>query len=454
MQPQKRREPKSTGLNPLVVKESERAALGLAINEKGEPSQRLVTELEEGDFFYEDTRAVFCAIRSICDEGVDCNVVTVAARSGVRREDVSDYCSGADSLSPSDIPGLVQEIRRASSLRKLSKVIAEAQGLISAGKQTSEDILQVLEQGLYTGNRDGKDAEDAYKVTERVLGEFLNRTTSGGGVEVSTGLRDVDTSIIGLRPAKMIVVGARPGMGKTAFAGTLTDAVLKQGLGVLTFSMEMTSDELVERHVAALSQVNARKILTGKDMTREEIGRVLGSQPQMQQHRWFIDDTTYSITGMRRRAKMVSSRLVRNGSRLGLIVVDYIQLANGDDRDGREKSVADVSRGAKRMAKECGCAVLALSQLNRNCDARENKRPLLADLRESGSIEQDADCVIFLYRDSMYNRNAPEDEAEAIVAKQRNGKVGTIPLRYMGNLVRFMDATNVASNMPEDQYGQ
>jgi replicative DNA helicase len=178
--------------------------------------------------------------------------------------------------------------------------------------------------------------------------------------------------------------------------------------------------------------------MSAKDVTSEELGRVSAAVGATTRDHWFIDDRTYNIAGIRRRARIVHQRMARKGIKLGLVILDYIQLA-GENGDGREQSVSAISRGCKLMAKELDCTVLALSQLNRQCEFRDDKRPMLSDLRESGSIEQDADWVGFVYREHLYEQSCPPEDAEFIIRKQRSGPLGTVHLRYNPKLVTFQD---------------
>ncbi len=285
-----------------------------------------------------------------------------------------------------------------------------------------------------------------------MVADFLSRHASGGGPEISSGLRDLDRTIIGLRPGKMGVIAARPSMGKTALAGSIRRSVLAQGYGVIEFALEMSAEELLERELSFQAGLNLQKVLSAKGITPDELARVRGTVGDatgtgcLVSGRWFIDDRTYGIAGMRRKARIISGRMARQGIKVGLVVIDYLQLA-GDNGEDRQQSIAAVSRGAKFMAKELGCTVLALSQLNRQCEFREDRRPMMSDLRESGSIEQDADYVAFVYREHLYDNSFPAEEAELIFRKQRSGPIGTLRLRYNPKMVTFSDA-DVAVNQP------
>ncbi len=301
-----------------------------------------------------------------------------------------------------------------------------------------EEILQVLEAGLYGVDNGSTDIQDGSDVMERVVDEFVTRANSGGANYISTGIKALDNLILGCRGGKMVVIAGRPSMGKTALADSIRRAVIGQGYGALTFSLEMASEELCERELAYQTSMNLRKISQGKNVTAEEIAAAEKAKKVIDKGLWKIDDKSYSISAIRRRAKIEARKMAKKGKKLKLVILDYIQLA-GDNGEGREQSVAAISRGCKMMAKELDCTVLALSQLNRLCELREDKRPMMSDLRESGAIEQDADIVLFVYREHVYDMNVPPSESELIVRKHRSGPLGTVRAKYVPETTTFTD---------------
>ncbi len=429
-----------------TVPESEQASLGCALRDP-DSAETVVSELTHEDFSGAKTQAVFKAIKSLLDDSLSVNPVSVSERSGQPRTDVEGLLDSAQGIDANQLKTLISDVRRVSGLRAVYNACVNASS--SIGKDSKvEEIVDALEKGLYRTDRSGGDeAKDGAEVLTRVVDDFELRRASGGGPEISTGLRDLDRAIIGLRPGKMGVIAARPSMGKTALARSIGRSVLHQGYGVIDFALEMSSEELLERELAFQSGLNLNKILSAKGVTDEECGRVLGARNALVSGRWFIDDRTYSIAGMRRRARIVAGRMARQGIKVGCVIIDYLQLA-GENGDGREQSIAGISRGAKFMAKELGCTVLALSQLNRSCEYREDRRPMMSDLRESGSIEQDADWVGFVYREHMYDNSYPPEETEFILRKQRSGPTGTIQLTYVPKLVTFKDRDVAATMVP------
>lgn len=440
----------SRGAAPTVL-ESECAALGAAIRD-GDSAELVTSELMVQDFYSVRTVSAFNAIKELLDAGLAVSPVSVADRSGLPKTDVEELLDCSRGIGPSELKTLLSEIRRVGQLRQVYNACVNASSQLTKSSKLDE-IMQTLEKGLYQVDRSGQEeAKDGSEVLDKVLEDFLARHASGGGPEISTGLRDLDRALIGLRPGKLGIIAARPSMGKTALASTIRRSVLAQGYGVIEFNLEMSAEELLERELAFQSQADLRKILSAKGVTDEELGRITGTRGQLFPGRWYVDDRTYSIGGMRRKARILAGRMARSGIKTGLVVLDYIQLA-GENGDGREQSIAAVSRGAKFLAKELGCTVLALSQLNRSCEYRDDRRPLMSDLRESGAIEQDADWIGFVYREHMYDQSFPAEESEFIIRKQRSGPTGTIHLHYVPKLVTFKDKKQVDLPLPEGGQG-
>jgi replicative DNA helicase len=425
---------------PPTLTESERAALGSALRDPG-LAEVLGAELNVEDFSSPQHQQVFSALKSIGDDGLAVSLVSVQDRSGVSRDDLDRIVAAGVGVSPSQFNTLVVDLRRVSGLRIIQKACQNTAGMVGSEAKL-EEVMEGLERELYRLDRNGAtEAVDGTTAMSRVIDSFLSRHAGNAEPYLSTGLQELDRAILGLRKGKMMVVAARPGMGKTALAGTLRRSVLSQGAGVIEFNLEMTAEELCERELACRAQLNLRKILAAKEVDQDELQRVFGVRDGLGADllsRWHIDDSTYSIAGIRRRARIIAGRMARAGVPLGLVILDYIQLA-GDNGDGREQSVAAISRGCKLMAKELGCTVLALSQLNRACEARDDRRPLTSDLRESGSIEQDADIIAFVYREHLYDSNVPPEDTELLIRKQRSGPTGVVRLHYNAKLVTFED---------------
>lgn len=425
-----------------VALESEKAVLGAAMVD-AEAAEVVASELQKEDFYSAKHQRLFLAVRDLFGEGLVVNQLSVHERTGIGRDEL-------EALSDSPTVGAalrtaVSEVRRIGGLRTV--YLACEDTIRRVGKESKlGEVLEGLEGKLYSMDGGSDEPADGAVAYSSAYDAFRGRLENGGGVTIRTGLRELDRAILGFRPA-MVVVAARPGMGKTALADTCRRAVLGQGYGVIQFSLEMTREEVNERELSYRSRVDLRKILAAQGLTQEELSRIslAGQQNPYGNGQWFIDDSTYSSTGIRRRARILAGRMVRNGIKPGLIIVDYIQLAGSGGED-RQQSISEFSRSLKILAKELGCCVMALSQLNRNCEHRDDRRPLLSDIRESGSIEQDANVVMFVHREGMYDDAVPKSDAELIIRKQRSGPTGTVRVKYNEKLVCFEDyeATVVA----------
>jgi replicative DNA helicase len=254
---------------------------------------------------------------------------------------------------------------------------------------------------------------------------------------VPTGFYDLDRMTSGFQAGDMIVLAARPSMGKTALAVNIAEHVaLNEGLPVAVFSMEMGASQLAVRIVGSIGRIDQTHLRTGK-LTDEEWPRLTEAIEKLRNVSLHIDETP-GLTSSELRAN--ARRLARQCGKLGLIVVDYLQLMSGSSSDGENRAteLGEISRGLKMLAKELQCPVIALSQLNRSVETRTDKRPMMSDLRESGAIEQDADVIMFIYRDDYYNKDSKEPGvSEIIIGKQRNGPTGTVKLAFIKNLTRF-----------------
>ena len=280
---------------------------------------------------------------------------------------------------------------------------------------------------------------DGSEVMDACIRSFMVRHKGEGPPEISTGIRALDQAIIGLRPKKMYVIAARPGMDKTAMKDTIRRAVMDQGYVVCDFNLEMGSDEIGERELSFRSLVNLRKVMAARDVSEAELARVVGAAGTVPRGLWWVYDNCFSMDDIVRRCRSAKKRAKKEGKKIGLVVIDYLQLLSDQGTEGRQQSVSACSRMTKLLSKEMDSAVIALSQLNRNCEFRDDKRPMMSDIRESGSIEQDADLIAFIYRESAYDSSASPELAEFIIRKQRAGPVGTVRIRFNPRTVHFDD---------------
>ena len=284
-----------------------------------------------------------------------------------------------------------------------------------------------------------------FKAIQGLLSQAVDRIeelfqSKGGVTGVASGFHDLDALTSGLQEADLVVIAGRPSMGKTSLAMNLAEnAAVGSKLPVAVFSMEMPGHQLAMRMLASLGRINAHRVRTGQ-LQPEDWPRLTSAMGLLDEAPIFVDDTP-ALTPMELRSRI--RRLVREHGDIGLVIVDYLQLMQtGDNSENRAVEVANITRSLKVIAKESGVPVVVLSQLNRGLEQRPNKRPIMSDLRESGAIEQDADLILFIYRDEVYNEDSPEKgTAEIIVAKQRNGPTGTVRLTFLGEYTRFESYT-------------
>ena len=297
----------------------------------------------------------------------------------------------------------------------------------------------MTEEDDVTIEPDRDDEPDGSEVMDECIKSFMERHRGEGPPEISTGIKALDRAIIGLRPKKMYVIAARPSMGKTAMADTIRRAVMQQGYVVCEFSLEMGKEEIGERELAFQAQINLRKVMAAREVSEAELARVVGATGTVPRGLWWVYDNCFSMDDIVRKCRAAKKRAKKEGKKIGLVVIDYLQMLSDQGNEGRQQSVSACSRMTKLLSKEMDAAVIALSQLNRNCEFREDRRPMMSDIRESGSIEQDADLIAFLYREHVYNQAVDPGEAEFIIRKQRSGPIGTVHVRFNPRTVHFDD---------------
>jgi replicative DNA helicase len=277
------------------------------------------------------------------------------------------------------------------------------------------------------------------QVVERI-DELYHREGDSDITGVPTGFTDLDRMTSGLQPGDLVIVAGRPSMGKTSFSMNIGEHVaIEQGLPVAVFSMEMGAVQLAMRMVGSVGLLDQHRMRTGK-LTADDWPRLTHAVQQVQEAQIYIDETP-ALNSMELRAR--SRRLARQCGQLGLIIIDYMQLMSANSSgENRATEISEISRSLKGLAKELNCPLIALSQLNRSLEQRPNKRPVMSDLRESGAIEQDADLILFIYRDEVYNPDSPDKgTAEIIIGKQRNGPIGSVRLTFQGASTRFLNFT-------------
>lgn len=432
-------------LQPQSV-EAERSVLGgLMISQDAWDG---VAELVSADDFYRpDHRQIFRQIRVLAESAQPVDVVTLADQLQLSGE--LDAAGGHAYLaelaeatpSASNIRAYAQVVRERASLRRL---IEAAQDIADSGfnpqGRNSAELIDEAERLIMQIGEQGPKAGGPLDV-EFLLRETIERieelSQSGGAITgLSTGYIDLDKMTSGLQKSDLVIVAGRPSMGKTAFAMNLVEhAVLNQPDPVLVFSMEMPAEQLMMRLLSSIGRINQTLVRTGQldQAGWDQLGQ---SVSKLRNTGLLIDDTpALTPTEVRSRAR----RVKREHGNIAMIMVDYLQLMQvAGASEGRTAEISEISRSMKAIAKEFRCPVVALSQLNRSLEQRPNKRPVNSDLRESGAIEQDADVIMFIYRDEVYTpESADRGKAEIIIGKQRNGPIGTCKLAFFGEYTRF-----------------
>jgi replicative DNA helicase len=404
------------------------------------------------DFYKGSHGHIFSAITSLFSQGEPADWVTVTEelrRRGLLESigDPSVFVSlQANTPSIGNAEYYAKIIEELALLRRLVSVAGE---ITELGYSLPEDVSEVLDRAeSLVFEVAQRRVSDSMTPLRDLLGEGLDHLerlyAQGESITgLATGYTDLDEHLSGLQPSNLVVVGARPAMGKTAFAlGMVAHAGIKLNKPVLLFSLEMSHMELTQRLLCAEARVDANRMRTGK-LLESDWAKVGNAISRMSEAPIFIDDNpNLTVMDIRARARRLKSR--EHG--LGLVVVDYLQLMTGrNSAENRQVEVSEISRGLKILARELEVPVVALSQLSRGLEQRQDKRPMLADLRESGSIEQDSDVVMFIYRDEIYNPDSADTQgtAEIIVAKHRNGPTGTKRLAFIGNHARFDNMARV-----------
>jgi replicative DNA helicase len=393
---------------------------------------------------------VFGAIGSLINASRPADVITVYEhlQSLGKAEEIGGlgYLNSLAQYVPSasNIRRYAEIVRERSILRKLVSASDEiATNAFNTQGRAVAQILDEAEQKIFNIGEEGSRMKQGFQAMPQLVVSLLDRVQEMADnpndiTGVPTGFFDFDRMTSGMQPGDLIVLAARPSMGKTALAINIAEHVaLNEGLPVAVFSMEMGASQLAVRIVGSIGRIDQGHLRTGK-LTDDEWPRLTEAIEKLRNVSLHIDETP-GLTPSELRAN--ARRLARQCGKLGLIVVDYLQLMSGSNSDGgdnRATEIGEISRGLKMLAKELQCPVIALSQLNRSVETRTDKRPMMSDLRESGAIEQDADVIMFIYRDDYYNKDSKEPGvAEVIIGKQRNGPTGTVKLAFLKPLTKF-----------------
>jgi replicative DNA helicase len=405
--------------------------------------------ITETDFYREDHRLIFRAVHELSNKGKPCDAVTVTewfeSYGLVDQVDGGGYVSQLASNTPSaaNVKAYADIVREKSILRQLIDVGAEiTSGAFSSDGRDSRELLEEAERKVFAIADQGMRTGSGFVTVQDTIKEAIDKIQElhefeGEITGTPTGFKDFDKLTAGLQDSDLIIVAGRPAMGKTTLAMNIAEnAAIKHNVPVAIFSMEMSALQLVMRLFSSLGQIDQTRLRTG-NLDELDWPKLTSGMNLLHKSHIYIDETpSLSPAELRARAR----RLKREHD-IGMIVVDYLQLmAVPGSKENRATEIAEISRSLKAIAKELHLPVIALSQLNRQLEQRPNKRPVMADLRESGSIEQDADLIVFIYRDEVYNEDTPEKgKAEIIIGKHRNGPTGMVALTFQGQWLRFVN---------------
>ena len=434
---------------PPHSQEAESSVLGGLLLDNG-AWDRVGDVLQESDFYRYEHRLIYGAVAHLVNASKPADVITVFEQ--LQGQGKADEVGGLSYLN-----ALAQYVPSAANIRRYAEIVRERailRKLLTASDEIATaayapqgrpvaKILDEAEQKIFNIGEEGSRMKQGFQSMDTLVVQLLDRVQEMADnpndiTGVPTGFYDLDRMTAGFQAGDLVVLAARPSMGKTALAINIAEHVaLNEGLPVAVFSMEMGAAQLAVRIVGSIGRVNQGHLRTGK-LTDDEWPRLTEAIERLRNISLHIDETP-GLTPSELRAN--ARRLARQCGKLGLIVVDYLQLMSGSSSssgENRATELGEISRGLKMLAKELQCPVIALSQLNRSVEQRTDKRPMMSDLRESGAIEQDADIIMFIYRDEYYNKDSKEPGvAEVIIGKQRNGPTGTVKLAFLNQLTRF-----------------
>jgi len=434
---------------PPHSNEAEQAVLGGLMLDNN-AWDRVSDVLVENDFYRQENRLIFKVLSDLSRRNQPFDVITVAdALKNLRKlEDAGGeiylFTLAKNTPTAANIAAYAEIVRERSVLRQLISAAGEISAMaFQPENRTSRILLDISENIIYQiGEKRGGRSQGPVDISS-LLAQVTDRIdtlfhSDENLIGLSTGFNDLDEMTSGLQKGDLIIVAGRPSMGKTTFAMNLAEsAVIKSKKPTLVFSLEMPGDSLVMRMMSSLGHIDQHRVRTGK-LHDEDWPRLTSAVSLLSEAPLFVDDTpAMSPAELCARAR----RLVKNVGPLGLIVIDYLQLMQIPGfRENRTAEITEISRSLKILAKELNVPVVALSQLNRGLEQRADKRPQMSDLRESGAIEQDADIILFIYRDEVYNESSPDKGiAEVIIAKHRNGPIGKVRLTFLGQYTRFQN---------------
>ncbi|RUM76298.1 MAG: replicative DNA helicase, partial [Sulfurovum sp.] len=364
----------------------------------------------------------------------------------------------------SNTAAYVSEIKAKSSKRALASLATEIKKVTIEDDLPAEEVMNLVEKKLYeiTQNNTNEDFRESKEITLAMMDEIERLKAQGNSklIGTDTGFKNLNDKTSGFGKGDLVIIAARPAMGKTALVLNIALKAIERNEGVAFFSLEMPAEQLMLRLLSAKTSIPLQQLRIG-DLRDEQWSQLSAATEELSQKKLFVDDGGYA-TIHHVRSKL--RKLKTQHPEISIAIIDYLQLMSGEGKEGRQQEVSEISRGLKQLARELQIPIVALSQLNRGLEARENKRPMLSDLRESGAIEQDADIILFVYRDDVYReakekekemkaksegkeytsdfRKKSEEDAEIIIGKQRNGPTGTVDLVFQKQYTRFVDKSH------------
>lgn len=414
------------------------------------------SELETRDFYRSDHKAIYNEILRLDEKGEAADVVTVSESltnlGELEKVGGLAYLGILAKNTPNtgNVKSYAKIVRERAILRRL---IESSNDIIKQAYQPEgkrpEEILDFAESVIFEIAKNNNQAKAGFRKIDSLLAQAVDKIeelfkTKQTVTGVATGFVDLDTKTSGLQGGDLVIVAGRPSMGKTSFAMNLVEyAAIHQNLPVAVFSMEMPGPQLATRMLASLSRVNSTRLRTGQ-LENDDWPKLTSAMSLLQDKNIYIDDTpALSPLEVRTRARRLAAEHEHG---LGMIMLDYLQLMRGSDsgnNENRTLEISNITRSLKGLAKELDCPIVVLSQLNRSLEQRPNKRPIMSDLRESGAIEQDADLIMFIYREEVYEPDTDQKGlAEIIIGKQRNGPIGMVRLAFLGEFTRFENYAN------------
>ncbi|OUT97547.1 MAG: replicative DNA helicase [Betaproteobacteria bacterium TMED41] len=435
--------------------EAEAAVLGSLMldNASWEKVGDLITS---SDFYKAEHKLIFQSVVRLLEQNKAADVVTVFESLKSSGQEINaggiEYLNSIAQSSPavSNIKGYAEIIRDQSILRRLVSVSEEISTMaLGSNRKETRAILDEAEAKIFKisedrsrGNSGLKDFDQLLTHVTKKISDLYENPNPSDVTGIPSGFLDLDQKTAGMHPGDLIIIAGRPSMGKTSLAINIAEYVaIDHGLPVAVFSMEMAAEQLVIRMLCSQGKIDAQRVRTGK-LSQDDWDRLMSANASMKNAAIHIDESA-GINPLEIRSR--ARRLKRLTGGLGLVIVDYLQLMSASgDGENRTTEISEITRSLKGLAKELECPVIALSQLNRTVEQRTDKRPVMSDLRESGSIEQDADVILFIYRDEVYRpETAEKGIAEIIISKQRNGPIGTIRLTFLGEFTRFENYSSV-----------